>query len=67
MNKRIALLGLLSLPFTFIAAKARASSEKYVVPKGVNLIRVRSFIDGKEVMDTNLRVNPGQIFIIEAA
>ena len=42
-----------------------ATSYNFVVPKGVNRIRVRSYRDGDEVLDTELNVSPGQTFRID--
>lgn len=42
-----------------------ATSYNFVVPKGVNRIRVRSFRNGSEVIDTELNVTPGQTFRID--
>ncbi len=63
---RRTLWGFLLLPFLSVKSEAAPKSGKYVVPKDINLIRVRSFLDGKEVLDTNFKVNPGQIFVIDA-
>ena len=64
--KRRYLWGMLLLPFLPRKASAATKSGKYVVPKDINLIRVRSFLVGKEVLDTNFKVDPGQVFLIEA-
>ena len=68
MKKRSLIAGLLTIPFFsgFAYAQKAKSAGKYVVPTDVNLIRVRSFLGDKEVLDTNFKVNPGQVFIIEA-
>lgn len=66
MNKRLLLAGLTSLPFFATLANAAGKAGTYIVPKNVTLIRVRSTVDGKEVLDTNFRVVPGQKFMIEA-
>lgn len=65
MNKRYLLAALAVLPFVR-PVQAEAKTGTYVVPKNVKLIRVRSTIDGKEVLDTNFRVVPGQKFVIQA-
>lgn len=51
---------------TLLAAKnASANSTNWTVPEGVNVIRVRSFRNGRLVMDTNVDVTPGQLFKID--
>ena len=37
----------------------------FVVPKGVNKIRVRSYNAGRMIIDTELNVSPGQTFKID--
>lgn len=44
---------------------ALASQYHFVVPKGVNRIRVRSYRSGEQVIDTELNVTPGQTFRID--
>lgn len=64
MNKRILFPALLA---TLVApAMAREkSAATFVVPKNVQKIRVRSYRDGKKVIDTSLNVAPGQTFTID--
>lgn len=42
-----------------------ATSYRFVVPNGVTRIRVRSYRDGDQVIDTELNVTPGQTFRID--
>ena len=70
MNRRMILLGAGTLAAstvgTVMAAQSETKTGTYTVPKGVKLIRVRSLVGDKEVLDTNFRVVPGQKFIIDA-
>jgi hypothetical protein len=43
-----------------------ASTYNFVVPKGVRKIRVRSYRNSKQVIDTELNVIPGQVFRIDS-
>lgn len=49
----------------FLDSKRAIASENWTVPDGVNLIRVKSFRNGKLVMDTSINVTPGQVFTID--
>ncbi len=40
------------------------SSFHWVIPDGITKIRIRSLRDGKEVLDREIKVTPGQEFII---
>ena len=40
-------------------------SYNFVVPKGVNRIRVRSYRGKDQIIDTELNVTPGQTFRID--
>lgn len=65
MNKRILFAAVASL----VAAPAFAGSNAsatFKVPKGVTKLRVRSYRDGRKVIDTALSVQPGQTFTIDA-
>lgn len=42
-----------------------ASPNNFVVPKDVNRIRVRSYRNGRLIIDTELNVTPGQTFRID--
>lgn len=44
---------------------AFAASYNFTVPRGVNKIRVRSYRNGHQVIDTELNVIPGQTFRID--
>jgi hypothetical protein len=46
-------------------AAGRRAAATFVVPNGVRKLRVRSFRDGKKVIDTALNVVPGQTFTID--
>lgn len=70
MKKRMFMAGALALaalPTKAEAQEDEAADVTYVVPKGVNSIRVRSFVGDKKVLDTNFKVTPGQRFRINAA
>lgn len=41
------------------------ATANFVVPKGVRRIRVRSYLKGEQVIDTELNVEPGQTFRID--
>lgn len=63
MKKRLLFLGLLSLPF--LTTKSEASKTKYVVPKDVTRINIKSWSpDGERVLNYTLGVEPGQKFEI---
>ncbi len=77
MNRRNWFLGLGAL---MVGAGAGASvaesspkvykgprSVSYTVPPDIKRIRVRSWKNDREVIDTHFRVEPGQIFRIDAA
>lgn len=70
MNKRFLLRALAALPFIGMGAAAHATqknSATWKVPPGVDKIRVRSWnADGTPDMDRTLRVEPNQIFRIDA-
>ena len=70
MNRRMILLGAGTLAAStacaVMTAQAQNKTGTYTVPKNVKLIRVRSLVGDKEVLDTNFRVVPGQKFIIDA-
>lgn len=66
MNKRTLFGALTLLPIFATIAKAAGKTGTYTVPAGINLIRVKSYIGDKEVLDTHFRVEPGQKFVIEA-
>jgi hypothetical protein len=72
MNKRklfAGLFGLCAVPVTAIAAKAAtykpSGSASFVVPANVDRIRVRSWKEGRKVLDREMSVEPGQIFRID--
>jgi hypothetical protein len=71
MNKRtvfgaIAAVALAPLMIGRSEAAGRGGpSATFTVPRGVKKIRVRSFRDGKKVIDTSLNVQPGQTFTID--
>lgn len=65
MRKRLLLAALATLPFIG-SSRAEGKSGKYTVPDNVKKIRVRSYFGDKEVLDTNFRVKPGQVFVIDA-
>lgn len=69
MFRRSMLFGLIALPFAGIMSKAETASNKsitWTVPKNVKRIRVRAWDkSGNEVIDTNLNVNPDQVFKID--
>lgn len=70
MFRRSLLLGLTSLPFIGILTKSTEAADKksitWTVPKNVKRVRVRSWDKtGNEVIDTNLNVNPDQVFKID--
>jgi len=44
-----------------------ATAYNFVVPRGVNKIRVRSYRSGHQVMDTWISVTPGQAFKIDTS
>ena len=48
-----------------LPALASSGSASFVVPSGVNKIRVRSYRKGDKVIDTQINVSPGQIFRID--
>lgn len=52
---------------TYFSVKSASAntSANWTVPEGVNVIRVRSFRNGRLVMDTNVDVTPGQTFKID--
>ena len=68
MNKRkmIGILGatVVAVPFSI---PARAETKTLVVPDGAEKIRVRSYVEGDEVMDYTFSVKPGQKFRIDLA
>lgn len=69
MNKRFffgAMAALTAAQITKADAKATGSAT-FVVPNGVNRIRVRSYAKGSKVLDRSLDVTPGQTFIIDPA
>lgn len=70
MNKRTvfgAIAAIALAPFMIGRSEAagRRAAATFVVPGGVNKIRVRSYRDGKKVIDTSLNVAPGQTFTID--
>lgn len=72
MNKRnlfAGLIGLCTIPIAAVAAKAAtykpSGSASFVVPTNVERIRVRSWKDGRKVLDREMSVEPGQIFRID--
>jgi len=46
-------------------AKKGGGSATFIVPYGVNRIRVRSYSKGEKVLDRSLNVVPGQTFVID--
>jgi hypothetical protein len=72
MNKRNifgAIAALAIAPFMIGRSEAAGRdglSATFTVPRGVNKIRVRSYRNGKKVVDTALNVQPGQTFTIDA-
>jgi len=75
MQKRKLLAGLLGLAAIPFVAKASSNAEAaksrgsatFVVPAGVEKIRVRSYVAGDKVLDRELDVQPGQVFKIDPA
>jgi len=71
MNKRkifAGLAGLLTLSFIPTAKAATSKpngSATFVVPANVDRIRVRSWKEGRKVLDREMSVDPGQIFRID--
>lgn len=67
MFRRSVLFGLTCLPFfATISSATEKKSVTWKVPTNVKRIRVRSWDkNGNEVMDTNLNVNPDQVFKID--
>lgn len=71
MNKRklfAGLTGLLALPFIPTAKAATYKpngSATFVVPANVERIRVRSWKEGRKMLDREMSVEPGQIFRID--
>jgi hypothetical protein len=67
MFRRSLILGLTSLPFFATVAKSEEKKTvRWKVPSNVKKVRVRAWNkDGKEVLDTNLKVVPEQIFQID--
>jgi hypothetical protein len=70
MDKRklfAGLIGLCALPFA--SAKAAtykpSGSASFVVPANVDRIRVRSWKEGRKVLDREMSVEPGQLFRID--
>jgi len=62
MGAVVAALGALTTaPLSALAA----SAYNFVVPKNVNRIRVRSYRNGRLIIDTELNVTPGQTFRID--
>lgn len=50
---------------SFLAKNASATSTNWTVPDGVSVIRVRSYRNGRLVLDTNVDVISGQVFKID--
>lgn len=67
MNKRKLFGGLAALFVIGNKAKAGPTDITYIVPEGVNSIRIRSYVDEKEIIDRVLDVVPGQRFRITKA
>lgn len=70
MNRRKT-IGALAAAITLAAPfSAKAEDEPadvtYIVPKGVNKLRVRSYVGDNKVIDTTMPVEPGQKFRINA-
>ena len=71
MDKRklfAGLAGLFALPFIPTAKAATykpSGSASFVVPTNVDRIRVRSWKEGRKVLDREMSVEPGQIFRID--
>lgn len=74
MLRRSLMAGLLALPFTSAVANATSRGVsvlsnrtlRWKVPKNIERVRVRAWNEhGKLVMDTNLNVDPNQIFQID--
>ncbi len=72
MNKRYILAAVAALAATpFMIGRSEAAgregpSATFTVPRGVKKIRVRSYRDGRKVIDTAMNVQPGQTFTIDA-
>lgn len=69
MDKRklfAGLIGLCSLPLaSALAAPKQSGSATFVVPAGVERIRIRSYKAGRKVIDREMSVEPGQSFRID--
>lgn len=67
MKKRAFISGLLvaALPLS-AKAEDEPADVTYVVPEGVNKLRVRSYVGDNKVIDTTMPVEPGQKFRISA-
>lgn len=74
-TKRKALLGLFALPFAALAGSTavfantsrKKSSASWVVPSNVEEINVKSYSpEGKLLMDRDISVKPGQVFVLRA-
>ena len=67
MFRRSVLLGLTSLPFFTIVAKAAdKKTVRWKVPNDAKKVRVRAWTkDGQSIMDTNITVSPDQVFQID--
>lgn len=72
MNKRklfAGLAGLCTLPFAAAAGLAGpmkpSGSATFTVPASVDRIRIRSYKQGRKVIDREMSVEPGQIFRID--
>lgn len=66
MNKRL-LLSALALPLLASPALTRErATATFNVPHGVSKLRIRSYREGKKVIDTVVRVKAKQTFVVEA-
>lgn len=66
MNKRL-LLGALALPLLAVPALARErATATFNVPHGVSKLRIRSYREGRKVIDTVVNVRAKQTFVVEA-
>lgn len=67
MNKRMFFGFLSALLFVkgASAAPKNSGSVTFYVPNGVKKIRVRSYQNGKKILDRSLPVEPGQSFTID--
>ena len=69
MDKRklfAGLAGLITLPFASAVAETKPSgSATFTVPANVDRIRIRSYTQGRKVIDREMSVEPGQVFRID--